>query len=864
MKKGISRYAIVFLVLLMMMAALIYQLREVTLVEGAAYAADASNRSTRVIETNGNRGRILDRNGVVLAYSKNSYNVEFLRDADNRTDYDSAVYTEALIKAIDIIEAGGGEVIDTSYIRLDEYGRMKYDWRVESRAYQVARYRNFCEAMGFDIEYDENITDKALWDTSEWPTAEEAYNMLRAAWFIPEELSFEEANKIISIRQEVNLNNYRAFEPITIAYDVDMEVVAQIKLRAEELPGLQTTQSTIRIYPRGATAAHILGYLGKSVTEEQVKEFGYARDDYIGVSGVEYTMEQYLTGSVNGRKGVREIEVNTNGSTIRELSNTLPVDGNDVMLTIDINMQTVVEQALADLIAEIAYNEQETITANYESYAKDMAENGGVVEDIETAKTGAAVVMDVNTGQVLAMASYPSYDPNWFIEGLSTEQAEELFSSEEAAATTPTRNKAISTKLAPGSIFKMVTGVAGAAEGAIGLEELISCDYEYIIRIQNEDGSVTEISTSAPRCHLQHRGRIHQHADQNLARAITNSCNYYFCEVAFRLGIDKLDEWAGRFGLTSRTGIELTGEAVGTGGGQKTLFDNTLTDEEGNLDIGNQGTSLPSLVYRKLKETLVLFLEMRNMEVDEEAVSSCALELMKLQDGSIAGKGMEMRRIISEELGIPEGISQERDDWQRSLDSLLNEIQWKPTQTIRAGFGQGTTLVTPVAVARYVSAIANEGTVYDAHIVDRILDSDGNLVEAISPSVYSKIDLPQEIWDAVKTGMAGVVSPEDNISTAQAFSQEFTEKYIETGMIAGKTGTAQVGARVEKIDIENTSWFVAFAPREEPEIAIVMCVPYGHKGANSVPGVEDILTYYFNKQESAAPENLVAINGVTE
>ena len=140
---------------------------------------------------------------------------------------------------------------------------MYYEWGVSSKANQVARYRNFCEAMGFTIEYDENIKDKALWDTSQWPTAEESYKKLRALWFIPEELTFAEANKIISIRQEVNLNNYRAYEPITIAYDVSMDVVAQIKLRADELPGLQVSQSTTRIYPRGTTAAHILGYLGK-------------------------------------------------------------------------------------------------------------------------------------------------------------------------------------------------------------------------------------------------------------------------------------------------------------------------------------------------------------------------------------------------------------------------------------------------------------------------------------------------------------------------------------------------------------------------------------------------------------------------
>ena len=182
-----SRYVILGVVLLLLMAALIYQLSNVTLAAGAEYAEQAAIKATSTIDVEGTRGRILDRNGVVLAYSKDSYNVEFLRDGDNRTDYDSAIYTEALMKAIEIIEAGGGTTIDTSYIRQDpDTGELYYEWGVSSRANQVARYRNFCEAMGFTIEYDENIKDKALWDTSQWPTAEESYNKLRALWFIPE------------------------------------------------------------------------------------------------------------------------------------------------------------------------------------------------------------------------------------------------------------------------------------------------------------------------------------------------------------------------------------------------------------------------------------------------------------------------------------------------------------------------------------------------------------------------------------------------------------------------------------------------------------------------------------------------------
>ena len=148
----------------------------------------------------------------------------------------------------------------------------------------------------------------------------------------------------------------------------------------------------------------------------------------------------------------------------------------------------------------------------------------------------------------------------------------------------------------------MATGVAAAAEGVLDINEHISCDYEYIIKYTDENGKEQTIEQNAPKCHLNSRSKIGQHANQTLADAIKNSCNYYFCEAAYRLGIDKLNEWAGKFGLTSRTGIELTGETEGIVGGQKVLFDNTLTGEDGTLDIANQKTSLPGWVTASFKE----------------------------------------------------------------------------------------------------------------------------------------------------------------------------------------------------------------------------------------------------------------------
>ena len=141
-KKPLSRLVIIAALLIAMMGTLLFQLFRVTIAQGAAFAEEAGSLSSRTVVTKGKRGDILDRNGLVLAYDEACFNVEFLRDANNRTDYYSAVYTEALIKAIRIIEDGGCSVIDTSYICMDENGQIYYDFGVTSETFIKSRYRN--------------------------------------------------------------------------------------------------------------------------------------------------------------------------------------------------------------------------------------------------------------------------------------------------------------------------------------------------------------------------------------------------------------------------------------------------------------------------------------------------------------------------------------------------------------------------------------------------------------------------------------------------------------------------------------------------------------------------------------------------
>lgn len=867
--KAKSRFAILALSILVMMAALILQLGNLTLAEGESYAALAANRSTTTMYTTGARGRILDRNGIPLAYDETSYNVQFYRDPERLAASDSALYTESLLTAISIIEAGGGTTIDTSYIRMDDNGTLYYDWGVDSEKAQIARYKNFCNAMGFNMKDAE--------DSSTWITAEEAYRKMRSSWKIPEELPFSEAVKIISIRQEINMNKWRAYEPVTISYNVSMEVVAELDMRSDELLGIRTTQSTSRVYPWGTTAAHILGYLSRQVTDEmtvsgiermgyayediqgikdifetndkgetfvQMTKLGYSYNDYIGVAGVEKSMEKYLTSSTSLQRGTQTIEINKHGTITRELDKTAPANGDDVMLTIDLALQTVTESALANAIQKINEYEQQLLAANSEDYLK-LRSN---LSSIKTAATGSIVVLDIHSGKVLAMASYPSFDPNKFIAGLSTEDLEALgFGENPSNANMPTLNRAIASRLAPGSIFKMATGLAGLMENKITPTTEISDGGRYTHFVSGDEIKENE----APKCWTSHPS---EHTSLTLSEALTVSCNYYFFTVADRIGIETLNGWATKLGLGSATGVELPGELASHVGGQSVLYDNTVS-------LGEQKSSLPNYVYRKLKEYLEVILDKRDMEVDEKAVSSCTEKILQLQSGDSQEFGADIRRLLSDELGIPVGITLTQN-WAQTISSMLTELAWKPAMTIRAGIGQATTLVTPIAVARYAATFGNGGTVYDVHIVDRVLDESGSVVKVFEPTVYNHIDAPDEYWTAILEGLKGVVSPEDGGTAGTAFTDEFDEEgYL--GRIIGKSGTAQISAASNNVDIENTSWFVTMLPRGNPEIVIITCLPYGLSGSRAGgPAVEEITRFYLDRKDGSAKDNLVGINGL--
>ncbi len=829
-------------IFVVMLGVLLIFLDKLAIRETEAYTAAVQQTTEVTTYQSGSRGTITDRNGVVLAYDETTYNVLFYRDPNNRTPVDSARYTHSLMEAIRIIEEGGGSTIDTFYIDMLSDGTFEYNFRTTSESVAASRKRNFVDACNFSNP-----------DLS----AEEAYRILRNSWCIPDDMPFDEAKKIMSIRQEAVMNSYRAFEGVRIATDVSLAVVTELDMASDRLTGILTEKSSYRVYPYGHTASHLVGYLSKQVTKDMTSigyryddyapfdpkqketdnmlELGYSYNDLVGVAGTEKTMEAYLTPHLYGRLGETRILKNKRGAIVEVLDSTQPTDGMNVQLTIDIELQRVCEQALLDNLAETRKKQEQRIESDYSKYARL---SGGKLENIKRAETGAVIVMNVKTGEILALASYPDYDPNMFTDGIDSNEYELLFGKN---SNMPTLNRAIGIRTASGSVFKMATGFAGLMEGKLTTTEMISDHSPYYYFV---DDPTTKVEQNAPSCWTSNPNR---HANLTLSRALTVSCNYFFYTVADRVGIDRLNYWAGKLGMQDTTGVELPGELSVQIGGQKARYDC-------EKPLSQQTSSLPRLIYNRIYGLLRTINEQKELHLSDRQLQRCADRLLRLMDGEQRERGAEIRQILKEEMNIPVGVSYSFTNWIVSISTWLEELRWKPTYTIQTGIGQGVMLVTPISIIRYVSTIANRGTVYRATILKEIDRSDGTVYYQNKPEAIDSINAPDVFWEAILEGMKGVVSPEDGGTASSVFSMAFSQKgYLER--ISGKTGTAQTAGSAKNIDIENTCWFAAITPREDPEIAIVVFIPNGLSGSSGAVAVEEIVTYWYERKEAQAAEN---------
>lgn len=497
MDKKNVRYNILTVIVYIIGIILLIQLFNLQIVHGQEYLEQSSSRLTRETTITAARGDILDRNGNVLAGTINQYSVEIYK-----SKIDTQTLNNTLLKVATVLESNGDKYKDEFPISINP------------------------------VQF--TISDEKLkkWlknnDLNGNLSAEEVIQKFKEKYEITNE-NLEEARKIIAMRYGLETEGYTSMRSYTIAKNISIKSVAMFEEQNLYFPGVSIEGASIRNYLRGSLASHTIGYIGGINEEELKKVQGYSINDYIGKTGIEYVFEPYL----RGENGSKQTDMSIDGTTTGEYITKEAIQGNSVVLTIDANLQQATETALKNNIEKIStggFSEQRDVSA------------------------GAAVVLDVKTGEVLALASYPDFEPQLFVNGISTEKWNEYTGGEKSALV----NRTIQSAYAPGSIFKMVSAIAGLETGAINTTETIYDTGVY-------PGGYN------PRCWIYTReGR--GHGALNVSGAIKNSCNYYFYEVITRMGIENLEKYATYFGLGQKTNIELPGEVSGTLAG-KTLYD---------------------------------------------------------------------------------------------------------------------------------------------------------------------------------------------------------------------------------------------------------------------------------------------------
>uniref|UniRef100_UPI002670AEC6 penicillin-binding protein 2 n=1 Tax=uncultured Megasphaera sp. TaxID=165188 RepID=UPI002670AEC6 len=301
-----------------------------------------------------------------------------------------------------------------------------------------------------------------------------------------------------------------SFEPTVLAQDLTQDIVTQVEERHNDLPGISVDVQPIRYYPYNNMAAQVFGYVGQ-IDEEDMKRLegqdGISSITQIGRAG----LEAYYDDLLRGKDGGRQVEVDAAGTPVKEMERKNPVPGHNFHLTIDLNLQKATEAAMDQQIA-----------------------NGIGTHGI------AAVAIDPNTGAVLAMASRPAYNPNWFTRGITEKEWAQINDNPNH----PMENRVIAGEYPPGSTFKLITGTAALELKKVTADEMIfDSGRHWLVDMRNAGGEAL--------------GWL------NFTEALAKSDNVYFYEMGRRVGIDKLAEYARMFGMGKKTGIALRGEAAG-------------------------------------------------------------------------------------------------------------------------------------------------------------------------------------------------------------------------------------------------------------------------------------------------------------
>jgi len=495
------------------------------------------------------------------------------------------------------------------------------------------------------------------------------------------------------------LTRRRPYEAVPLKFRVSEDEIAKIAVNRYRIPGVEIDAQLVRHYPHGELFAHVLGYVGR-ISERELDEIdpvNYSGTHHIGKIGLEKYYEELLHGTV----GYQNVESNAHGRILRVLERHDPQPGGDIHLSVDAYVQQVAFEALEG-------------------------------------QRGAIVAMDPRTGGIIAMVSTPSYDANLFVNGISSTDYNALQNDPDL----PLYNRALQGQYPPASTIKPIWGLAGLHYGMVTPTTRVS------------DPGWFSLPNDSRRYRDWKRGG--HGASVNLEQAIVQSCDVYFYELAYKLGIDRLHDFGVRFGLGVPTGIDNTNERSGI---------------------------LPSRAWKE---------EVRNSH-------------------------------------------------------------WYPGETISVGIGQGFMLATPLQLAVATSVIASRGELRAPRLLASV---DGEKV--VAPLLGRMDDVPDAYWDAITQSMEEVVAGSQG--TARGLKAGLTYR------MAAKTGTAQVvgiaaGEKYDSSAMKKRNWdhalFVAFAPAEDPKIAVSVVIENGeHGGSVAGPAARKVFEAFLIGEPKAVPPSM--------
>ncbi|MFL0252530.1 peptidoglycan D,D-transpeptidase FtsI family protein [Clostridium neuense] len=880
-QKKFTRFTALTFIISIVFSVICIKLVFLQVIDAQAYKVKANTKAHKFIKESAARGNITDSTGKVLATTNQSYNVTYLETYSTKK-----IFYNTMAKVFYMLDKDGETQSDAFPIKVNG-STYSFDFDTTDPKEIKIDMIKFLSDRGFKDNIIKNLyrNKKASELTQEQNDRVNSYLLKISPKYVFEKLrgkkeynipdsytisidgktikkkcTLDDIRRFMVVRDEVKMQSYSGYNSVVIASNIKRETAISFLQKLNELPGIDIQEEPIRNYPFGKLASNVIGYVGKITPankneSESYSERGYDVDsDLIGISGLEAAEEDRLKGTPGGRV----VEVNKDGRVINEFASKDPYPGQNIKTTINADVQYAAEQALKSSL----------------QYLRDHPD-GAHDSNTQNATRGAAVAIDVNTGGVIALASYPNFDPNDFANpnGLSDEAMKKYFPSVEDQIKNvpltqeqkdfmfpvdkstgkrtdaydylakPLYNYATLGLTPPGSTFKPLTAIAGLETGAITPDTQVD-DEGYF-----EDNGKVIAKFDAD-------GRL---GTLDLIGAIAHSSNAYFMSVGRWLrqkcGEDILAQYAWKFGLGVKPN---SGINPSTGIEIKENFGQVFNSYSIKNNFGQQAEwkvmqDLLNKVY--IKNTAI---DLYTSDSDTKNIANLKASIKDIVKNSVV-QGKFDKEKFSETLNefmesspAYKGVALSSSDMNsiiRGVNSVVVSYIGQaaaPGAMYSASIGQGNDNFTILQIANYIATIANGGKRYKVHLVDQITDpTDGSVVYKSNPEVVEDTKVSQATLNTVKEGMKQV----NTIGTAAG---KFTDFPFAT---AGKTGTADPYSSNDfEKQIGRTSYalYVGFAPADNPKIAVATILYDGGFGAGSTDVARAIYEAYFNKVEKMA------------